>query len=71
MYILTDMATNIGSMLANEKLDRTNYDNWSSKVQFLKNSGNMVEFLIAFMCAPAKRDEHGNVVTPSEQSKKN
>ena len=63
------MATNIGSMLVNEKLDETNYDIWSLKVQFLLNNRDMVEFLTAFMFAPAEGDEHGNVVTASEQYK--
>ena len=39
------MATNIGSMLVNEKLDETNYDLWSLKVQFLLNNGDMVEYV--------------------------
>jgi len=61
------MATNIGSMPVNEKVDGTNYDLWSLKVQFLLNNRDMVEFLTTFMFAPAERDEHGNDVTTSEQ----
>jgi len=67
MYILSDMATNVGSMPVKEKLDGTNYDLWSLKAQFLLNTGDMVEFLTAFMFAPAEWDEHGNDVTVSEQ----
>ena len=63
------MATNIGSMPVNEKLDGTNYDLWSLKVQFLLNNGDMVEFLTASMYPPVERDEHGNDVTTSEQYK--
>ena len=46
------MATNISSMPINEKLDGTNYDIWSLKVQFLLNSGDMMEFLTAFTFVP-------------------
>jgi len=63
------MAGNISSMPVHEKLDETNYDLWSLKVQFLLNNGDMVELLTASMFAPAERDEHGNVVTASEQYK--
>ena len=69
IYILLDMATNIGSMPVNEKLDGTNYDLWSLKVQFLLNNGDMVEFLTASMYLSAEQDEHGNNVTVSEQYK--
>jgi len=31
------MTINVGNMSINEKLDGTNYDNWSLKVQFLLN----------------------------------
>jgi len=40
-------------MLVNEKLDGTNNDIWSLKVEFLLNNGEMVEFLTASMFAPA------------------
>jgi len=63
------MATNIGSMLINEKLDGTNYDLWSLKVQLLSNNGDMVELLTGSMFAPVEQDEHGNDVTASEQYK--
>jgi len=59
------MAINIGSMPVNEKLDETNYDLWSLKVQFLLNNGDMVELLTASMFSPAEQDEHGNDVTAS------
>jgi len=61
------MATNIGSVLVIEKLDGTNYDLWSFKVQFLRNNEDIVEFLIASMFASAERDEHGNDVSAGEQ----
>ena len=60
------MATNFGSMPVNEKLDGTNYDLWSLKVQFLLNNGDMVEFLTSCMLPPTERDEHGDNVTASE-----
>ena len=63
------MATNISCMHVNEKLDRTNYNFWSLKVQFLLNKGDMVEFLTASMFPPAERDEHENDVTATEQYK--
>ena len=63
------MATNIGSMPVHEKLDETNYDLWSLKVQFLLNNKDMVEFLTTFMFAPPEWDEHENVVSASEQHK--
>jgi len=69
MYILSDMATNIGSMPVNEKLAGTNYDLWSLKVQFLPNNGDMVEFLTGSMYPPVERDEDGNDITASEQYK--
>ena len=62
------MTTNIGSMPVNQKLNETNYDLWSLKAQLL-NNGDMVEFLTAFMFAPAERDEHGNVVTAHYKEK--
>jgi len=61
------MTTNIGSIPVNEKVDATNYYLWSLKVQFLLNNGGMVEFLTGTMFAPAKRGEHGEDVTASEQ----
>jgi len=48
------MATNIGSMPVNEKLDETHYDLWSLKVQFLLNNRDMMEFLTTFMFAAAE-----------------
>ena len=63
------MATNIDSMPVNEKPDRTNYDIWSLKVKFLINNRDMMEFLTTFMFAAAEQDEHGNVVSASEQHK--
>jgi len=41
-------------MPINEKLDATNYDLWSLKVQFLLNNGDMVEFLTASMFSPTE-----------------
>ena len=70
IYILYNTATNISSMPVNEKLDGTDYDIWSLKVQFNLNNGDMVEFLRASLFAPAERDEHGNDVIASEQCKK-
>ena len=60
------MATNIGSIPVNEKLDGTNYGLWSLKVKFLLNNGDTVDFLTNSMFPPAKWDEHGNDVTASE-----
>ena len=64
--ILSDMATNMGSMPVNEKLNGTNYNIWCLKVQFLLNNGDMVEFLRAFMFALAEWDKHNNDVIASE-----
>ena len=60
------MATNIISMPFNKKLGGTNYDIWSLKVPFFLNNGDIVEFLIASIFAPAERDEHGIDVTTSD-----
>jgi len=60
------MATNIDSTSVNEKLDGTNYDLWSLKVQFLLNNANMVEFLTASMFTPAEHDKHENDVIANE-----
>ena len=50
----------------NKKLGGTNYDIWSLKVPFFLNNGDIVEFLIASIFAPAERDEHGIDVTTSD-----
>ena len=56
-------------MPVHEKLDETNYDLWSLKVQFLLNNGDIVEFFTASMYPPTERDEHRNDLTASEQYK--
>ena len=64
------MATSIGSMSINERLDRNNYNLWSLKVQFLLNNGDMVEFLTISLSALVDRDEHGKDVAASGQYQK-
>ena len=61
------MTANIGCMPFNEKVDGTNYDLWSLKIQFLLNNRDMEEFLTASMSALAKWNEHGKDVAASEQ----
>jgi len=60
------MATNIVSVPVKEKLDETNYNLWSLKVQFFVNNEDMGEFLTATMSALADRNEHGKDVTTCE-----
>ena len=61
------MATIIVSMSFNERLNGTNYDICSLKVQLFLNNEDMVEFLTASTSALVEWNEHGRDVTASEQ----
>ena len=50
------MATNVDSMPVNEKLNGSNHDLWSRKVQFLLNNGDLVKFLTSTMSTPTDKD---------------
>jgi len=54
-------------MSVNKKLDETDYDIWSLKVQLLLNNGDIVEFLTATMFVLTNKDKHGTDVTASKQ----
>ena len=61
------MTTNIGSIPVDEKLDWTNFDIWSLKIQFLLNNGDILELLMATMSASVGTDERGKDVIASEE----
>ena len=56
-----------GDLFTNGRLDGSNYDTWSWKIQFLLNEHEVLEHLTTTMFVPATKDKDNKDITSTEE----